>query len=164
MIQRIIKTNDLNVHLIAFKAIILGIIQYGSSVLGIMSGAQRKKLEAIQKLILSWIFKRCKFEKSFENDAILLLVKETEDAAEEIDNFAEIEDHMSYKDKLREADLFPTDLRPKRSNSSGSNANEKKNNLQHYLLHRPQVSEIKPQKNLNQLNLLLLNWENLKTL
>ena len=58
LIQRIIKTNDLGVHLCAYKSIIVGIIQYGASILGVMSGSQRKKLEACQRMLLRWIFKR----------------------------------------------------------------------------------------------------------
>ena len=107
MIQRIVRTNDLDIHITAFKAIILGIIQYSTSILGIMTGSQRKKLESCQRMILSWIFKRCNHNKLMEHDATLFLAKENDDDTEKIDKAIGFEDEISYRNKLEQVDLYP---------------------------------------------------------
>ena len=72
-----------------------------------MSGSQRKKLEACQRMLLRWIFKRCTDNQLLENDATLFLAKGTEDAANEIDKLLQSENDISYKDRLLKAELYP---------------------------------------------------------
>ena len=72
-----------------------------------MSGSQRKKLEACQRMLLRWIFKRRTDNQVLENDATLFLARGTEDAAEEIDKLMQSENDISYKERLVKADLYP---------------------------------------------------------
>ena len=107
MIQGILKTKKIEIHLIAYKAIILGIIQYSVGMLGNMSGAQRKKLEATQKMMITWMYRKLETEENHTNNATLWITKGTEEAAKEMEKTIEVKHESTYKEKLEELNMFP---------------------------------------------------------
>ena len=85
MTQGILKTKKIDIHLIAYKAIVMGIIQYSVGILGKMTGAQRKRLEATQKMMLTWIYRKFEADENLTNNATLWITKGTDEAAEEME-------------------------------------------------------------------------------
>ena len=108
LLQRCIQSKNLEIHILAFKSIILGIIQYSAGVLASMTASQRKKLEKCQRNMIKWIYSGCsKNEKEINNVTINLAKADFNDNEGEYDESNEDTTEISYKDKLAELGLTP---------------------------------------------------------
>ena len=106
LLQRCIQSKNLEIHILAFKSIILGIIQYGSGVLASMTASQRKKLEKCQRNMIKWIHRGCSKDKNEINNATINLAKADFNENEgEVDESNEDTTEIGHKDKLIELGL-----------------------------------------------------------
>ena len=56
MLQRVIISRNMEIHLMGYKTIELGIIQYSCRILGDMTASQRRRLENCQRAMIRWIY------------------------------------------------------------------------------------------------------------
>ena len=104
MLQRCIQSNNLEIHLLAYKSIILGIIQYSAGVLASMTATQRKKLEKCQRNMINWIYRGCNTDQGEINNVTIDLAKADFNENEESND---VTNEINYKEKLSKLQLNP---------------------------------------------------------
>ena len=75
MFERCIRSKNLEIHLLAYKSIILGIIQYNAGVLASMTATQKKRLEKCQRNMINLIYRGCKTDEREINEITINLAK-----------------------------------------------------------------------------------------
>ena len=104
MLQRCIQSNNLEIHLLAYKSIILGIIQYSAGVLASMTATQRKKLEKCQRNMINWIYRGCNTDQGEINNVTIDLAKADFNENEESNDET---NEINYKGELSKLQLNP---------------------------------------------------------
>jgi hypothetical protein len=72
-----------------------------------MSGKSRERIEAAQRMMISYICNRCKSGQQQMNDLTLYLTRASEEDPDELEKSFEEYDNFSYKMKLKELGLHP---------------------------------------------------------
>ena len=88
--------------MMAYKTITMGILQYSMSLLGMMTGKQRKKLEAFQRMVIGWIYRKAEGETNDAKEMTLWITIGTDEAAKQMEDNIEDEHKLTYKEKLKE--------------------------------------------------------------
>ena len=105
MCMQTLRSKRVEIHTIAYKAIVLNILQFEAGLLGCINVSQRKKFENCQRLMLTCILNKCLKTEGKSNDVTLFLTKIADKTIKKFDKSFEDND-ISYQEKLAETELY----------------------------------------------------------